>query len=49
MAPAIAENPPPGVGWFYLARFRLGYSVGLWGSGSNGELREGSAGCAVGE
>jgi len=49
MAPAIAENPPPGVGWFYLARFRLGYSEGLWGSGSNGELREGSAGCAVGE
>jgi hypothetical protein len=48
-APAIAEDPPPGVGWFYLARFRLGYSEGLWGSGSNGEPREGSAGCAVGE
>jgi hypothetical protein len=46
---AIAEEPPPGVCWFYLARFRLGYSEGLWGGGSNGELREGSGGCDVGE
>lgn len=40
-----SETPAPGTGWFYLARFELGFSTGEWGRGSGGEIRTGSGGC----
>jgi hypothetical protein len=39
------ESPPPGQGWFYLARFTLGFSEGHWGRSSSGLERSGSGGC----
>jgi hypothetical protein len=35
-------TPPPGSGWFYLTRFRLGFSDGDWGTGGAGLLRVGT-------
>jgi hypothetical protein len=40
-----SEVPPSGAGWFYLARFRLGFSSGDLGTSSDGTPRSGSGGC----
>jgi hypothetical protein len=42
---ADGDLPAPGAGFFYLVRFRLGFSVGDYGEGSEGGVRGGTAGC----
>lgn len=44
-SPVDPTLPSPGAGYFYLVRFRLGLSVGGFGSGSAGGTRTGTAGC----
>jgi hypothetical protein len=38
--------PPAGSGFFYVVRFNLGHTLGEWGRGSAGGLRQGTGGCA---
>ena len=41
-----ASLPPVGAGYYYLARFELGFSLGPWGFGTGGDERTGSGGCS---
>ncbi|HXV75891.1 MAG TPA: M14 family zinc carboxypeptidase [Candidatus Polarisedimenticolaceae bacterium] len=41
-----ADSPAPGAGWFYVVRFRLGFSIGDWGSGTGGLPRIAEPDCA---
>jgi hypothetical protein len=42
---ADTDTPAVGAGYFYLVRFELGYSVGVYGQGTSSAQRSGTGGC----